>query len=193
MNKPKTLNDLNVRKLLKIQKIDPATLTGQKELIECIYNVKTDDMPIDEFLTACAEVVELMNSGDKSFKYEITIDGHKFTAKELNDFSTREFIDFDTLAKDSKENITTLLALIYDCEEFDSLDYIIAIKRKSEILMDMDAGAALGALDFFSKRLLSFVNNTLLSSEVAKRMVETNPEMKKAMNQIQTFLDGAGN
>lgn len=193
MDKPKTLNDLTVRKLLKIQKIDPATLTGQKELIECIYGVKADDMPIDEFLTACAEVVELMNSGDKSFKYEITIDGHKFVAKELNDFSTREFIDFDTLAKDSKENLTTLLALIYDCEELNSLDYITAIKRKSEILMDMDAGAALGALDFFSSRLLSFVNNTLLSSEVAKRMIETNPEMKKAMNQIQTFLDGAGN
>lgn len=193
MKKPKTLNDLNVRKLLKIQKINSATLTGQKELIECIYGVKADDMPIDEFLTACAEVVEMMSSGDTSFKYEIIIDGYKFTAKELNEFSTREFVDFDTLAKDSKENLTTLLALIYDCENFESLNYVDAVRHKSEILMDMDAGAALGALDFFSKRLLSFVNNTLLSSEVAKRMVETNPEMKKAMNQIQTFLDGDGN
>ena len=191
--KPKTLNDLTVKDLIKIQRIDPTTLTGQKELIECIYKVNTDDMPIDEFLTACAEVVDVMSKGDKSFKKTLSINEHRFEAKELNDFSTREFIDFDTLAKDSKENITTLLALIYDCDEFKSLNYVEAIKKKADILMDMDAGAALGALDFFSSRLLSFVNNTLLSSEVAKRMMETNPEMKKAMNKIQDYLDGAGN
>lgn len=189
----KTLNEITVNNLIEIQGIDMSSLSGQKQLLKVLYGVDADNLPLDEFLELCGQTVELFNTGDKTFKPTIEVDGVTFHAKELTSFSTREFIDFDTLAKDSKENFKTILALIYSNDEFDGMDYVEATKKKAEILGNMDAGTASGAIDFFTKALLQYVNNTLLSSAAAKKLMEKNPEMRKSMDLLQTYLAGAGN
>lgn len=189
----KTLNDITVNQLIEIQGMDTSSLSGQKLLLKVLYGVDADNLPLDEFLELCGKAVELFNTGDKTFKQTVEVGGVTFHAKELTSFSTREFIDFDTLAKDGKENFRTILALIYGNDEFDGMEYVEATKKKAEILGNMDAGTALGAIDFFTKALLQYVNNTLLSSAAAKKLMEKNPEMRKSMNLLQTYLAGAGN
>lgn len=189
-----TLNDITVKQLIAIQSVKPDTMKGQKEAVEIIFGVNADDMDIEEFFDKATQMSDLFTKGDKSFKRDIVIDGVSLKAKDIKDFSTREFIDFDTLAQDdSKTNMTTLLALIYTNEDFDNMDYIESIGRKRELVEKMDAGTALGAIDFFSKALLRYIKNIAVSSPAAREMMETNPKMKKQMEMINNYLDGAGN
>ena len=183
---------MNVEQLVAIQNINANNLDGQKKLVEIMFGVDPLTLPFDEFLVMTAKIPQLFSEMDKTFKPEVDIDGVKFYAKELTSFSTREFIDFDTLAKEGNGAIPTLLALIYTNEEYAGKEYVAGIKEKAEIMKKMDAGTALGAINFFSRALLEYVRNLAVSSPKAKEMMEKNPAMKEAMEKMTRFLDGDG-
>ena len=188
-----TINDITVKQLMDIQKINPNSINGQKEVMRIIYDIDPDNISVEEFLNNIVSMPDIFVNGDKSFKRTVTIDGIEFTAKDIKDFSTKEFIDFDTLAQDNNENMTTLLALIYSNETFDKMDYIQAITVKREMMEKLDAGTALGAIDFFSRALLSYIKNIVVSSPAAKTVMEKNQKMKSQMEVITKYLDSAGN
>ena len=115
-----------------------------------------------------------------------------FEAKDITSFSTREFIDFDTLAGEGKNaNIPLLLAIIYS--KGVEGDYEATMRQNAQIMENMSADTALAAITFFSKALLEYVSTTVGSSEEARQMMEKNPELKNQMTKIKAFLDGAGN
>lgn len=188
-----TLNDITVKQIMEVQNINPTTLDGQRKLIQCIFGIDPANLPFDEFLLKTAEIPEIFKVGDRSFKKDIEVAGVKLTARAIDQLSTREFIDFDTLAKEGNTALPTLLAIIYTNEHYSEMEYIAGVKEKAALLMDLDAGTALGAIDFFSHALLEFVKNIVDSSPKAKEMMEKNPTMREAMAKMKAFLAGAGN
>lgn len=191
----KTFNDITIGTIMQIQNMDTTTLEGQKRLCEIIYGVNVDSMPLDEFLQMIATLPEVFNGWKKEFKPVVEVQGKEFVVKTMEQFTTKEFIDFDTLSDKASEQAPLLLSLMYSNEELDKLEYPENVKAKAQILVDMPAGVALGALDFFVTKLLGFVNNTVASSPAAKEVLMKDPKMKEAMEMVKRFLsqDGGGN
>ena len=189
----KTFNDLTIKQVMQFQGIDTSTLSGQKQLCEIIFGVDPETLPLDEFLEMIGSLPEFFGKLHKTFKPEITLSGKVFKAQRMEDMQTKEFIDFDTLSEKSNEQAPMLLALIYAQEELDKLEYPENVKAKAKILEDMPAGEALGALDFFTRKLLRYVRNIADSSDKAKELMK-NPKMKEAMETMGKFLseDGDG-
>lgn len=191
----KTFNDITIGTIMQIQNLDTTTLEGQKRLCELIYGVNVDSMPMDEFLQMIGTLPEFFNGWKKEFKPVVEVQGKEFVAKTMEQFTTKEFIDFDSLSDKASEQAPLLLSLMYSNEELDKLEYPENVKAKAQILVDMPAGVALGALDFFVTKLLGFVNNTVASSPAAKEALMKDPKMRAAMEMMTRFLsqDGGGN
>ena len=202
-----TLNDITVKQIMEVQNINPTTLDGQRKLIQCIFGIDPANLPFDEFLLKTAEIPEIFKVGDRSFKKDIEVSGVKLTARAIDQLSTREFIDFDTLAKEGNTALPTLLAIIYTNEHYSKMEYIAGVKEKAALLMDLDAGTALGAIyqvRGYDMSNVSFIqtNNGWIVFDVlmckedmaaAKELMEKNPAMKEAMTKMKAFLAGAGN
>lgn len=193
MKEINSFKDITVKQFIELQGITGETMEDQKKIIEIIFNVNVDTLSIDKFFELASRVPDIFSSMNKRVLKNIKIGDTTLTITEITNFSTKQFVDFDTLAKDGKENLLTLLALIYSNDEFDKMDYFQAIETKRELLKEIPAEEALGALDFFIEKLLTYVKNTVDSSPVATMMM-TKPEVKAQMDLLDKYLStSAGN
>lgn len=195
---PENWNDINVRQLVQLQDIKGDNVAAQNKVIQILCGVTDDELSFSDFMWLSIALSEALSSpkSDKFQKNVVMKDAEGldivFEAKDIKDFSTREFIDFDTLAGEGKNaNIPLLLAIIYS--KGVEGDYEEKMRQNAKIMENMPADTALAAITFFSKALLQYVSTIVGSSEEARQMMEKNPELKNQMTKIKAFLDGAGN
>jgi hypothetical protein len=202
MKSIKSWSDITVGQLIELKKLDlehkSNTLATQSQLIKLLYGADADNMPFDEYMDKVMEITEAFSTPLKGdYKPQVELCGKVYKAVPIENFTTREFTDFDTLARDNNDNnLPLLLALIYrsDDEQTDKDKYSESVKEKSKLFADnMDAVTAVGAVSFFTNALLQYLRTTLLSSEKARMMMESDPKMKESMRILQDYLGGVGN
>lgn len=93
----------------------------------------------------------------------IMVGGVRFSPVDFDDFSTREFIDFEYFAEKTSENMSLLLALMYsptneqgEKREF-STDYREEMTQRAAHLRLLDAQTAVNCLAFFLRWLQACV------------------------------------
>lgn len=195
---PENWSDINVRQLVQLQDIKGDNVAAQNKVIQILCGVTDDELSFSDFMWLSIALSEALSSpkSDK-FQKNVVLKNDEnldvvFEAKDITSFSTREFIDFDTLAGEGKNaNIPLLLAIIYS--KGVEGDYEATMRQNAKIMENMPADTALAAITFFSKALLEYVSTTVGSSEEARQMMKKNPELKNQMTKIKAFLDGAGN
>lgn len=201
MKKIESWKDITVGQLIEIRKLNiennADSIATQSALIRILYGENAENLSFVDYMDKVMEISNALNSPLKGeYKAEFELGGIEFKAKPIEEFSTREFTDFDTLARENNdENLPMLLALIYwgsDDVGYDNDHYVDCIRAKAEFLKDLDAVTAVGAVGFFTNALLAYLNNTILSSEAARTMIESNPKMKEQMKVLRDFLDGVG-
>lgn len=200
-NLPQTWDEITVNQLVQIEtlnKDEEVSLQRMNNIAAILIGCEADqlkEMAIDEYMQLLADITDVMGSSSPSTKFQkiITLDGVKYEAKEVQEWNTREFTDFDTLSND-KTNLPLLLALIYreEGESLTSNNYAEKIKEKAVKFNELPASVAIGAISFFSNSLLTYINNTLLSSETVREKMNENPKMKEQMNLLQGLIDGVG-
>lgn len=202
MNKIESWSDVTVRQLIEIKKLDldntANTIGTQNKLVEILFGVKADDMQFDEYMEKVLAVSEVLSKPLVGvYKPKFEFGGCEFEAVPIETFTTREFTDFDTLARENNaENFPLLLALIYrgsGDDEYDKDDYSNCVKDKAEFLKNLDVVTAVGAINFFTNALLRYLKDTIASSDAAKVMMEKNPKMKESMKMLEDYLVGVGN
>lgn len=202
MNKIESWSDVTVRQLIEIKKLDldntANTIGTQNKLVEILFGVKADDMQFDEYMEKVLAVSEVLSKPLVGvYKPKFEFDGCEFEAVPIETFTTREFTDFDTLARENNaEHFPLLLALIYrgsDDDEYDKDHYSDCVKDKAEFLKNLDVVTAVGAINFFTNALLHYLKDTIVSSDAAKVMMEKNPKMKESMKMLEDYLAGVGN
>lgn len=196
-NFPTSWDDITVRQLMEIEELNDESADMQKlsKIAAILLDVEKDEilsLEIDEFISLINEVADVM-SAKQTAKYQpyITLDGVSYKARSIEEFSTREFTDFDTLSADGKKNLPMLLALIYHSED-EGADYVKETQEKAEKFLNLPASIAIEAVRFFSKELLRFVKNTLFSSPAAQEMMKRNPKLMGQMQEVEVLLSGAG-
>ena len=196
-NFPTSWDDITVRQLMSIEELNDEAADMQKlsKIAAILLDVEKDEilqLEIDEFISLINEVADVM-SAKQTAKYQpnITLDGVDYKAKSIEEFSTREFTDFDTLSADGKKNLPMLLALIYHSENEDS-DYVKVTQEKAEKFLNLPASIAIEAVRFFSFELLKYVKNTVFSSEAAQEIMKKNPKIAEQMKEVETLINGAG-
>ena len=196
-NFPTSWDDITVRQLMSIEELNDEAADMQKlsKIAAILLDVEKDEilqLEIDEFISLINEVADVM-SAKQTAKYQpnITLDGVAYKAKNIEEFSTREFTDFDTLSADGKKNLPMLLALIYHSENEDS-DYVKVTQEKAEKFLNLPASIAIEAVRFFSFELLKYVKNTVFSSEAAQEIMKKNPKIAEQMKEVETLINGAG-
>lgn len=196
-NFPTTWHDITVRQLMQIEDLNDEAADMQKlsKIAAILLDVEKDEilgLEIDDFLTIINEVADVMTA-KQTAKYQpnITLDGVAYKAKSIEEFSTREFTDFDTLSADGKKNLPMLLALIYHSED-EGTDYVKVTQEKAEKFLNLPASIAIEAVRFFSIELLRFVRSTVFSSPAAQKMMERNPKIAEQMKEVETLINGAG-
>lgn len=196
-NFPTTWHDITVRQLMQIEELNDEAADMQKlsKIAAILLDVEKDEilaLEIDEFISLINEVADVMSS-KQTAKYQpnITLDGVAYKAKSIEEFSTREFTDFDTLSADGKKNLPMLLALIYHSED-EGTDYVKVTQEKAEKFLNLPASIAIEAVRFFSFELLKYVRSTVFSSPAAQKMMERNPQIKDQMKQVEDLLSGVG-
>lgn len=196
-NFPTSWDDITVRQLMEIEELNDESADMQKlsKIAAILLDVDKDEilaLEIDEFLSLLNEVADVM-SAKQTAKYQvnITLDGVSYKAKSLEEFSTREFTDFDTLSADGKKNLPMLLALIYHAED-EVADYVKGTQEKAEKFLNLPASIAIEAVRFFSKELLEYVKSTVFSSPAAQMMMEKNPKIKDQMQEVEALINGPG-
>lgn len=195
---PENWGDINVRQLVQLQDIKGDNVAAQNKVIQILCGVTDDELSFSDFMWLSIALSEAL-SKPKETKFQKIVSMEDcegtivvFEAKDIKDFSTREFIDFDTLAGEGKnDNIPLLLAIIYS--KGVEGDYEATMRQNAQIMENMPSDTALAAITFFSKALLEYVSTIVGSSEEARQMMEKNPELKNQMTKIKAFLDGAGN
>lgn len=202
MNKIESWSDVTVRQLIEIKKLDldntANTIGTQNKLVEILFGVKADDMQFDEYMEKVLAVSKVLSEPLVGvYKPKFEFDRREFEAVPIETFTTREFTDFDTLARENNaENFPLLLALIYrgsDDDCYDKDHYSDCVKDKAEFLKDLDVVTAVGAINFFTNALLRYLKDTIVSSDAAKVMMEKNPKMKESMKMLEDYLAGVGN
>ena len=196
-NFPTSWDDITVRQLMEIEELNDESADMQKlsKIAAILLDVEKDEilsLEIDEFLTLLNEVADVM-SAKQTAKYQpnITLDGVIYKAKSIEEFSTREFTDFDTLSADGKKNLPMLLALIYHAED-EGTDYVKGTQEKAEKFLNLPASIAIEAVRFFSLELLRFVKSTVFCSPAAQEMMKRNPTLTDQMQEVEALLSGAG-
>lgn len=196
-NLPTSWDDISVRQLMQIEELndDSADMQKLSKIAAILLDVEKDEilaLEIDEFISLINEVADVMSS-KQTAKYQpnITLDGVAYKAKSIEEFSTREFTDFDTLSAEGKKNLPMLLALIYHSEN-EGVEYIKVTQEKAEKFLNLPASIAIEAVRFFSFELLKFVRNTVFSSEAAQEIMMKNPKIAEQMKEVETLINGAG-
>lgn len=192
--------DITLNQMVELRKLEGKinTLAGQRELMKIMLDVDANEIPFDEYVEQVFKLQEALNKPfSKTYHPTITIDGVQYKAKDIKEFSTREFTDFDSLAReDDSINFGLLLAIIYrpEGEKLTAENYEETIRKRAEVFGEkMDADTAVGAVSFFTKSLLHYLRSTIVSSPAAKEMMEKNPQMKESMKTLEDFLAGDGN
>lgn len=184
----KSFSDISTEQFIALQGIKGETMEDQKKIIKIVFDVNADELSIDKFFEFANRISDIFSSMSKKVNNTIIIDGIELHLRDIKDFSTKEFIDFDTLAKDGKENLLTLLALMFSNDDFDKMDYLQSIETKKELLKGIPAEEALGALDFFTLQLLTYVSNMVDSSPEAKKVMTQNPELQAQMTLLEGYI-----
>lgn len=202
MKKIESWSDVTVRQLVEIKKLDldntANTIGTQNKLVEILFGVKADTMPFDEYMEKVLSVSEVLGKPLVGvYKPKFEFEGCEFEAVPIESFTTREFTDFDALARENNtENFPLLLALIYrgsGDDKYNKDNYSDCIKEKAEFLENLDVVTAIGAINFFINALLHYLKDTIVSSDAAKAMMEKNPKMMESMKMLEDYLAGAGN
>ena len=196
-NFPTSWDDITVRQLMMIEELndDSADMQKLSKIAAILLDVEKDEilqLEIDEFISLINEVADVMSS-KQTAKYQpnITLDGVSYKAKSIEEFSTREFTDFDTLSAEGKKNLPMLLALIYHSED-EGDDYVKVTNEKAEKFLNLPASIAIEAVRFFSFELLKYVRNTVFSSPAAQEIMKKNPQIAEQMKEVETLINGAG-
>lgn len=195
-NVPESWADITVKQVIEFEEIQNGTMDigGNKRLLAVALNCdekEVETFPFEIFVELIVTVSEMLQKPlEGKFQPTVEIDGVVYTAREINEFSTREFIDFDSMASDKdKHQLPLLLALIYT-DDVVSENYVEGVKRRAAVFAErMSAETGLAAILFFSKCCLRFVTNTVDYSAAGK----LTPQMVKQLKMIQEFLDGVGN
>lgn len=190
---PESWKDINVKQLIALQDVQANNLKAQNKVIEVLTGLNPEDLSFTDFMNVSLTLSDALSvPKNTQFKKEVEVGGKKFEAKDLKEFTTREFTDFDTLAGEGKnDNIPILLALIYS--KGVEGDYAETMKANAKLFENLDAETALSAINFFTTACLQFVKSTLASSEEAKQAMEKNPKLKESLKMLENYLDGAGN
>lgn len=199
---PEGWKDIKLKHLVKIQEfLKGEHNTSVNDVIMTLSvftNIPAKDIEKWSLMTLMSEygnVIDKMKQN--TFNADISVmklNGKEYRLRELEDFTTKEFIDYDTLAQDSTHNISTLVALAYLPQDTPQEKYTEAIKQLAKKVEDnLDAEFALAVLQDFSGRLLRYVCNMVDSSEQAKTAMEKNPDLKEKMTVIRNLVGGVGN
>ena len=199
-NYPTSYSAMPLGQYVELVKVIQSGMTGtMKDMVSIaaimtgseVQNVMTWD--VNEVVDVYAAAIDLLKQLPEDVDYKvITLNGVEYKAQEVEEFTTRQFTDFDTLAsKADDENIPLLLGLIY--VQDNGKNYIDDVKDFAEQALQMPTDIALTAVRSFSMRLLKYAYSMLDSSTQAKKMMEGSPEMKIQMEKIKNLLDGVGN
>lgn len=199
---PQGYNELTVKQFIQIQAIlkkpDVSSLRNILDLVSIVTHSNPSTIASISYnllIAIYSEILEWLGKTPNSCDVSTMVIGDKtYKLRSIEDFSTKEFIDFDVLAGGGvDDNIPLLLALAYyDGDKSDSYkDDIIAFSE--EINNSLNAEFAYNAITSFSTSLLHYVYNILGSSEQAMKMIEKNPDLKMKMMTIKNLVDGAGN
>ena len=194
-NVPESWADITVWQVIEFEKIPRETMDvgANKRLLSVALKAdekEIETFPFEIFVQLILEISETLSKPlEGKFQPQIQIDGVTYNAREITEFSTREFIDFDSMAsQNDKADLPLLLALIY-MDDADGENYIVGVKRRAKIFSEkMSAETALAAIVFFSKCCLRFVTNTVDCSAAGK----LTPKMMEQLKVIREFVDGVG-
>lgn len=196
---PESLDDIVLGKWIEvnsIQSMDIDVLDKNIKLISMICNVdeaKVELLNITDYTVVMSKLNTLFsNTMQTPPKFIYMIGNRTFRLKELNEYTTRQFIDFDTLLKgNSIDNMAMILAIMYE-EEGEEYNKKTFTNKANLFKEFMPASVAVDAMVFCSA-----LGNLYLTYIVdyLKEIFESNPKMKisKKMNKIIDWIDGVGN
>lgn len=200
MNVPESWDEITVRQLVEMEQLGtdgPNDIDRSTKLLSIVTETPEEVIKrfdIGDYIDLVADLSSVMAAANVSkYQERITIGDETFTATDVRSWATREFVDFDTLARD-KGNIPILLALIYrkDGEILDGEHYATTIRQRSQMFENLPASVAIGAIRFFTKNLLDYISNTLLSSGTAREVMKRHPKLREMLMKASELTDGVG-
>lgn len=192
MNIPKNWKGVSTRQLIELSRHKNDEGMEGFATIASIFAECTPDevkaLNAVEFCTLVDDVTALMQAKPTGGKCDcVKLNGHEYHLRDIEEFTTAEFIDADTIATgDDSEKTPLLLALSY--REDGVEDNPDNIRRRAKEMLELDAESALGAISFFIYALLKYVVNTAASSKSAR----TNNLMMKEAKRLEKIMEGWG-
>lgn len=197
LNFPENLSEVTVEHLIEIHSLGKLS-NSISDIIRVMKvfapNVNPSEISFDAMIEIAGllgkALSECANLGEvNSFE----IGGEKYTCKDPNDLSVKEFIDFQELSTDPVENLPLLLALVYKSESEDTVSddkYVEVLMEKKNKFMHLDAKSAQGCLLFFSNVFINYVYNTLESLVTDQKQKKA---IQKTLEELKQLTAGGGN
>lgn len=198
---PESWKDIKISRLKKIQnylstehKQSVSELTAAVSVFIGVPANEVTNWPVDFLLAVYSDCVQFMSLSSDVNTDTLVLKSGTYPKRQIETFTTKEFIDYDTLAVDATSNISLLLALEYFPGAGED-EYVDSIKKfADEIENEVDAEFALSSLKSFSEALLKFViSSEVFSSPAALKEMEKNPKLKSQIATLKSLIDGDGN
>lgn len=188
---PEKISEMTVKHLIDFASL--GELDNSMENVGKVISVFTKEpiqtIKLDDFFEITEILISVLNTkASNELVKEFELDGVKYIGKDIEEMSTKEFIDFDTFSSDPIKNLPILLAIIYTEAEPIEEDYAKGIKRRAELFLNLDAETAQRGLVFFSTGFLKY------EKAMIESLAQGNPEIMKLVEELnQLASDGVGN
>ena len=188
---PENISEMTVKNLIEFAGIGDLddSMENIGKIISIFTNEPLQTIKLDDFFEITNTLGELFTTNlNESPIKEFVLNGVRYIGRDIEDMTTKEFIDFDTLSNEPVKNLPTLLAIIYTEAEPIEEDYTEGVKRRAEIFLNLDAESAQRALVFFSTGFLNY------AKVMTESLAQENPEIAKLIEELNLLVsDGGGN
>ena len=188
MREIKSLKDITVRELIELSKVkDVSTMEGISKVMTIFYG-KPDSLSLSEFLDRFTEIAKVVFEQPVLEPIDhFEFNGVIYRAKSLDELTTKEFIDFDSLSRENPiENLPTLLAIVFTDGNEDG-SYVKRIQERAERFLELDALTAQNGMVFIQRLFVTSARNML------DCLKEVKPARKAELLKMLESLGGAGN
>tara|TARA_R100001244_G_scaffold11860_2_gene14030 strand:+ start:6511 stop:7116 length:606 start_codon:yes stop_codon:yes gene_type:complete len=117
---PQDLNEISLGQMMELTRVDKLEIEDLdkakmiiKLLVENVNDHNIDRVKVSDLLVMYRKLCEMTNEQIQLMKF-VSLEGKKYGFNpDLNNISTGEFMDIDTLCKDLDKNLHLIMAILY--------------------------------------------------------------------------------
>lgn len=197
---PEHISEITVEQLVNFNALGEIgnTINDMERLVRVFSNTgfTINDVSLEDFLDIVETLGKLLATKPVQRATEVfVLDGETYHCVEVEDLTTKEFIDFDTLSENPVEKLPLLLAIAYRPEhdtELTDKNYIDVLTSRAELFKKLDAQTAQEAICFFSQKFIEYAQHT---AESLMAEMKVNGKMEMLMEELKKtkeLIDGVG-